>query len=122
MCKLLSKKLKKIRLIKKKQTDIKAKKLLNDCKEFYKEYFFFIFELKTIDIKDLKEPKEFYLKKINEVLNGLIRIILELLKNYNINLSSEITWIKRRKEFKKTYNLFLDENQDIIFSQRLSEV
>jgi hypothetical protein len=122
MCKLLSKKLKKIRLIKKKQTDIKAKKLLNDCKEFYKEYFFFSFELKNIDIKDLKEPKEFYLKKINELLNGLIRIILELLKNYNINLSSEITWIKRRKEFKKTYNLFLDENQDIIFSQRLSEV
>ena len=122
MCKLLSKKLKKIRLIKKKQTDIKAKKLLNDCKKFYKEYFFFSFELKNIDIKDLKEPKEFYLKKINEVLNGLIRIILELLKNYNINLSSEITWIKRRKEFKKTYNLFLDENQDIIFSQRLSEV
>jgi hypothetical protein len=101
---------------------IKAKKLLNDCKEFYKEYFFFSFELKNIDIKDLKEPKEFYLKKINELLNGLIRIILELLKNYNINLSSEITWIKRRKEFKKTYNLFLDENQDIIFSQRLSEV
>lgn len=122
MCKLLSKKLKKIRLIKKKQTDIKATKLLNDCKEFYKEYFFFSFELKNIDIKDLKEPKEFYLKKINELLNGLIRIILELLKNYNINLSSEITWIKRRKEFKKTYNLFLDENQDIIFSQRLSEV
>ena len=122
MCKLLSKKLKKIRLIKKKQTDIKAKKLLNDRKEFYKEYFFFSFELKNINIKDLKEPKEFYLKKINELLNGLIRIILELLKNYNINLSSEITWIKRRKEFKKTYNLFLDENQDIIFSQRLSEV
>lgn len=122
MCKLLSKKLKKIRLIKKKQTDIKAKKLLNDCKEFYKEYFFFSFELKNINIKDLKEPKEFYLKKINELLNGLIRIILELLKNYNINLSSEITWIKRRKEFKKTYNLFLDEGQDIIFSQRLSEV
>ena len=122
MCKLLSKKLKKIRLIKKKQTDIKAKKLLNDCKKFYKEYFFFSFELKNINIKDLKEPKEFYLKKINELLNGLIRIILELLKNYNINLSSEITWIKRRKEFKKTYNLFLDENQDIIFSQRLSEV
>ena len=122
MCKLLSKKLKKIRLIKKKQTDIKAKKLLNDCKEFYKEYFFFSFELKNINIKDLKEPKEFYLKKINELLKGLIRIILELLKNYNINLSSEITWIKRRKEFKKTYNLFLDENQDIIFSQRLSEV
>ena len=63
MCKLLSKKLKKIRLIKKKQTDIKAKKLLNDCKEFYKEYFFFSFELKNINIKDLKEPKEFYLKK-----------------------------------------------------------
>ena len=122
MCKLLSKKLKKIRLIKKKQTDIKAKKLLNDCKEFYKEYFFFSFELKNINIKDLKEPKEFYLKKINELLNGLIRIIFFLLKNYNINLSSEITWIKRRKEFKKTYNLFLDENQDIIFSQRLSEV
>ena len=122
MCKLLSKKLKKIRLIKKKQTDIKAKKLLNDCKEFYKEYFFFSFELKNINIKDLKEPKEFYLKKINELLNGLIRIILELLKNYNINLSSEITWIKRRKKKKKTYNLFLDENQDIIFSQRLSEV
>ena len=122
MCKFFSKKLKKIRLIKKKQTDIKAKKLLNDCKEFYKEYFFFSFELKNINIKDLKEPKEFYLKKINELLNGLIRIILELLKNYNINLSSEITWIKRRKEFKKTYNLFLDENQDIIFSQRLSEV
>ena len=54
MCKLLSKKLKKIRLIKKKQTDIKAKKLLNDCKEFYKEYFFFSFELKNINIKDLK--------------------------------------------------------------------
>ena len=122
MCKLLSKKLKKIRLIKKKQTDIRAKKLLDDCNEFYKEYFFFSFELKNINIKDLKEPKEFYLKKINELLNGLIRIILELLKNYNINLSSEITWIKRRKEFKKTYNLFLDEDQDIIFSQRLSEV
>ncbi len=122
MCKLLSKKLKKIRLIKKKQTDIKAKKLLNNCKEFYKEYFFFSFELKNTGINALKQPKEFYLKKINEILNGLIRTILSLLKNYNINLSSEITWIKSLKEFKKTYNLFLDKNQDIIFSQRLSEV
>ena len=122
MCKLLSKKLKKIKLIKKKQTDIRAKKLLNDCEKLYKEYFFFSFKLKNSDIKDLKEPKEFYLKRINEILNGFIRIILILLKTYNINLSSEITWIKRRKEFKKTYNLFLDKNQDIIFSQKLLEV
>ena len=78
--------------------------------------------IKNINIKDLKEPKEFYLKRINEILNGFIRIILILLKTYNINLSSEITWIKRRKEFKKTYNLFLDKNQDIIFSQKLLEV
>ena len=122
MCKLLSKKLKKIKLIKKKQTDTRAKKLLDDCKKFYKDYFFFSFELKNYDINTLKQPKEFYLKRINEILNGLIRIILDLLKNYNINLISEITWIKSLKGFKKTYNLFLDKNQDIIFSQRLSEV
>ena len=29
------------------------------------------------------------LKKINELLNGLIRIILELLKNYNIKVESD---------------------------------
>ena len=38
MCKLLSKKLKKIKLIKKKRTDIRANKLLNDCEKLYKEY------------------------------------------------------------------------------------
>ena len=116
MCKELARKVKKIKILQKKT---EAKDLLSGCIMSYKAYFSTILELKKMVKEDFLKYKESYYKKANDFLNSLLRDILFLILNYEVNLFKEITWIKSRKEFKKTLRVFSDESGKDFFIQSL---
>ncbi len=119
MCKELARKVKKIKIIQKKQKKTEVKDLLSGCIMSYKVYFSTILELKKMVKEDFLKYKGAYYKKANDFLNSLLRDILFLILNYEVNLFKEITWIKSRKEFKKTLRVFSDESGKDFFIQSL---
>ena len=119
MCKELARKVKKIKIIQKKQKKTEVKDLLSGYIMSCKAYFSTILELKKMVKEDFLKYKGAYYKKANDFLNSLLRDILFLILNYEVNLFKEITCIKSRKEFKKTLRIFRDESGKDFFIQSL---
>lgn len=119
MCKELARKVKKIKILQKKQKKTEVKELLNRCILSYKAYFSIVIELKKMTKEKFLKYKGPYYKKANDFLNSLLIDILFLILNYEVNLFKELTWIKSRKEFKKTLRIFSDESGKEFFMQSL---
>ena len=119
MCKELARKVKKIKILQKKQKKTEVKELLNRCILSYKAYFSIVIELKKMTKEKFLKYKGPYYKKANDFLNSLLRNIIILWLNYEIEFLQELTWIKSRKEFKKTLRIFSDESGKEFFIQSL---
>ena len=119
MCKELARKVKKIKLIQKKQKNLEIKELLTGGIICYKSYFSTILELKKMKKEEFLKYKGPYYKKANDFLNSLLRHMYLLFFNYDINLFKELTWIKSRKEFKKALQIFKADNGEKLLIQNL---
>ena len=119
MCKELARKVKKIKIIQKKQKKTEVKDLLSGCIMSCKAYFSTILELKKMVKEDFLKYKGAYYKKANDFLNSLLRNIIILWLNYEIELLQELTWIKSRKEFKKALQIFKADNGEKLLIQNL---
>ncbi len=119
MCKELARKVKKIKILQKKQKKTEIKELLNSCILSYKAYFSTVIKLKQMTKEKFSEYKGPYYKKANDFLNSLLRNMLILWLDYEIKLFKELNWIKSRKEFKKTLRIFRDESGKDFFIQSL---
>lgn len=119
MCKELARKVKKIKILQKKQKKTEIKELLNRCILSYKAYFSVVIELKKMTKEKFLKYKGPYYKKANDFLNSLLRNIIILWLNYEIELLQELTWIKSRKEFKKALQIFKADNGEKLLIQNL---
>jgi|GEM_PF-6464221 len=119
MCKELARKVKKIKILQKKQKKTEVKELLNSCILSYKAYFSTVIKLKQMTKEKFSEYKGPYYKKANDFLNSLLRNIIILWLNYEIKLFQELNWIKSRKEFKKALIIFTNDNGEKFLIQNL---